>query len=148
MILEEIIQLYASYSDQSYSEHIDILSEQLTETKRLLDSIAESINLSEQSIRDIESMTGISSVDKSLLISSHLDYLNSAKSQRLNLMDKYMNLDKQLKLARSIEIVAAPSDVTVPVGPRRTLIVTVAGMLGLMMGIFAAFLREGLSRRE
>jgi len=45
-----------------------------------------------------------------------------------------------------VEVVEAPVVPTEPVKPRRLMIISVAGMLGLMVGIFAAFLKEGLER--
>lgn len=143
-LLEGMALLFGSRSNQSYSEQRSLLMEQLAATNQLLDSVEASINLTHQAMAEIESATGVSPLEKSLLLSYKLDYLQNAESQRLSLMDRSMNLQKQLRLMKSIEIVEAPVEPTEPVKPRRGLIVIVAGMLGLMLGVFGAFLREAL----
>ena len=108
----------------------------------------ESINQTRQAMKEIEGATGVSPLEKSLLLSYKLDYLQNAESQRLSLMDRYMNLQKQLMLMKSLEMVEAPAVPLQPVKPKRTLILAVAGMLGLMLGVFAAFLRDALSKEQ
>lgn len=147
-LLEGMVLLFISRSNQSYSEQRSLLMEQLAAINQLLDSVEASINLTHQAMAEIESATGVSPLEKSLLLSYKLDYLQNAESQRLNLMDRSMNLQKQLMLMKSVEIVEAPVEPTEPVKPRRVLIVIVAGMLGLMLGIFGAFVREALGREE
>ncbi|MDM7934092.1 MAG: GNVR domain-containing protein [Methanothrix sp.] len=145
-IAEGIVILYASRSNQSYTEQREILMERLEATRQLLDSVEESLNQTRRSMEEVEETEGVSSLEKSLLLSYKLDYLQAAASQRLSLMDRYLDLQKQLRLLKPVEIVERPSEPLYPVRPKRTLIVAVAGMLGLMAGIFAAFLREGLEK--
>lgn len=147
-ILREMVSLFEDRSNQSYTEQRGLLLEQLSATNQLLDSVEESINQTHQAMKEIEGATGVSSLEKSMLLSYKLDYLQNAESQRLGLMDRYMNLHKQLILMKSLEIVEAPAVPLQPVKPRRMLIVGVAGMLGLMLGVFAAFLRVALRREE
>jgi uncharacterized protein involved in exopolysaccharide biosynthesis len=147
-ILEEMVDLFAERSNQSYSEQKGIIMEQLAANRQLLDSVDESINQTRQALSVIESAQGVSPLEKSLLLSYKLAYLQTAESQRLSLMDRCMSLEKQLRLMRTVEVTNAPAQSPEPVKPRRLLIVTVAGMLGLMLGVFAAFLRESLSRSK
>lgn len=147
-ILREMVSLFEDRSNQSYTEQRGLLLEQLSATNQLLDSVEESINQTHQAMKEIEGATGVSQLEKNLLLSYKLDYLQNAESQRLSLMDRSMNLQKQLRLMKPVEIVDAPVEPAEPVKPRRALIVIVAGMLGLMLGVFAAFLREALRREE
>lgn len=147
-ILEGMVLLFVSRSNKSYSEQRSLLMERLSATNQLLDSVEASINLTHQAMEEIESATGVSPLEKSLLLSYKLDYLQNAESQRLSLMDRQMDLTRQLRLMKPTEIVEAPAEPTAPVKPRRALIITVAGMLGLMLGVFVAFLREALQKRE
>jgi len=43
-----------------------------------------------------------------------------------------------------IEILSPPSESKIPVGPKRALIIAIAGIIGLFGGIFAAFLKNNL----
>lgn len=75
-----------------------------------------------------------------------LDILNGKESQRSALMDRRMELDKQLLLIRNLEIVQPAREPISPIWPRKALIISIAGMVGLMAGLLGAFLREGLTR--
>jgi len=52
-----------------------------------------------------------------------------------------------LLLIRNLEIVQPAREPISPIWPRKALIIAIAGMLGLMAGVLAAFLREGLGGR-
>jgi uncharacterized protein involved in exopolysaccharide biosynthesis len=58
-----------------------------------------------------------------------------------------MELQKQLLLIRNLEVIQPPREPISPVWPRKALIIAIAGMLGLMGGVLAAFLQEGLGGR-
>jgi len=68
------------------------------------------------------------------------------ESRRASLMNEYLSLKKELDFMENAKILAVSEEPTEPVKPRRLMIISVAGMLGLMVGIFAAFLKEGLER--
>jgi uncharacterized protein involved in exopolysaccharide biosynthesis len=68
------------------------------------------------------------------------------ESRRSALLDRVLDLQKQLELLKHLEVISPPGEPVSPIWPRKTLIVGIGGMLGLMVGILAAFLREELGR--
>ena len=87
-----------------------------------------------------------SSLQAEIGFSRSMDRLNNMDSRRSALLDRVLDIQKQLELLKHLEIVSPPVEPVSPRWPRKTLIVGIGGMLGLMVGILAAFLREELGR--
>jgi uncharacterized protein involved in exopolysaccharide biosynthesis len=143
-IVEEIVRLFASRSNESYIEAKTILDDQLASTQERLASVEERINQTREALENLEKAQGSSQVEDELRVSRTLDLLSSEDSRRSALVDRYLDLQKQLDLLKPMELVQPPKMPIAPIWPQRLVIVTVAGTLGLMVGILAAFLREGL----
>jgi len=104
------------------------------------------INQTREALKEIEERSGSSAVQAEMRFSRTLDILNGKESQRSALLDRRMELQKQLLLIRNLEIVQPARKPISPVGPRKAMIIAIAGMVGLMAGLLGAFLREGLTR--
>jgi uncharacterized protein involved in exopolysaccharide biosynthesis len=144
--VENIIWLYANRSADSYNKHRKILTDQLAVTQERLKGIDMQINQTSGALQDIQDSSSSSEVQAEMRFSRTLDRLNGIENQRSALIDKSLDLQKQLELIRNLEVVQPAREPVSPIGPRKALIVAIAGMLGLMAGIFAAFLREGLGK--
>jgi len=141
-----MIWLYANRSEVSYNRQKKILSDQLAVTLQRLDVIDLEINQTQEALQGIQDLTGSSAVQGEMQFSRTLDRLNGMQTQRSALIDRRLELQKQLVLIRNLEVVQPATEPVSPIGPRKDLIVAIGGMLGLMVGIFAAFLREWLGR--
>jgi LPS O-antigen subunit length determinant protein (WzzB/FepE family) len=141
--IEKMIWLYANRSEDSYYRHKKILSDQLAVTLQRLDVINLEINQTQEALQEIQDSTGSSAVQGEMQFSRTLDRLSGMQNQRSTLIDRSLDLQKQLVLIRNLEVVQLAKEPVSPIGPRKALIVAIGGMLGLMIGIFAAFLREG-----
>jgi len=144
--IEKMIWLYANRSEVSYNRQKKILSDQLAVTLQRLDVIDLEINQTQEALQGIQDLTGSSAVQGEMQFSRTLDRLNGMQTQRSALIDRRLELQKQLVLIRNLEVVQPATEPVSPIGPRKDLIVAIGGMLGLMVGIFAAFLREWLGR--
>jgi len=146
MAIEKIVQLYANRSEDSYNKQKKILTDQLADTQERLDAIYMEINQTSESLQDLQDSSVSSTVQAEMRFSRTLDILNGKETQRNALMDHRRDLQKQLVLIRPQKVVQPVREPISPIGSRTTLILAIAGMLGLIVGIFAAFLREGLWR--
>jgi uncharacterized protein involved in exopolysaccharide biosynthesis len=144
--IEKMIQLYANRSEDSYNRQKKILSDQLAVTVQRLDIIDLEINQTSQALQGIQESIGSSAVQGEMQFSRTLDRLNGMQTQRSALIDRRLELQKQLELIRNLEVVQPAREPVNPIGPRRIMIVAIGGMLGMMIGIFAAFLREALEK--
>jgi len=147
--VETMIEHYSALSQNSYNKQKKILEDQLANTQQRIEVINLEINQTREALQEIEETSGSSTaVQAEMRFSRTLDILNGKESQRSALMDRRMELDKQLLLIRNLEIVQPAKEPISPIWPRKALIVGIAGILGLMVGVMAAFLREGLARPE
>jgi uncharacterized protein involved in exopolysaccharide biosynthesis len=141
-----MIRLYANRSEASYNKQKKILADQLAVTLERLDVIDLEINQTQEALQGIQETTGSSAVQGEMQFSRTLDRLNGMQTQRSALIDRSLDLQKQLVLIRNLEVVQPAREPVSPIWPRKAMIVAIGGILGLMVGIFAAFLREGLGR--
>lgn len=145
-IVEMMIQHYANRSEDSYNRQKEILSDQLDDTMRRLDAIDREMNQTQELFPGMPELSISSGVEGDLQFSRALYRLESMQTRRSALIDRRLELQKQLVMIRNLEVVLPATEPISPIGPRKVLIVAVAGMLGLMVGIFAAFLREWQGR--
>jgi len=145
--VEIMIERYSDLSENSYNKQKKILEDQMANTEQRLEVIDMEINQTREALKEIEESTGSSAVQAEMRFSRTLDILNGKESQRSALLDRRMELQKQLLLIRNLEVIQPPREPISPVWPRKALIVAIAGMLGLMAGVLAAFLQEGLGGR-
>lgn len=71
-----------------------------------------------------------------------LESYNDAGEAIAGTVEKRLSLEATLKSIQQMEVLAESRKSSEPIGPARTLIVVLAGMLGLMGGVFFAFFME------
>ena len=146
VIVEKMILLYANLSELSYNRYKMILSDELAATQERMNIIDLDINQTKNALQDLQNDSSSSAVQAEISFSRALDRLNGMQSQRSALIDRSLGLQRQLELLRHLDVVQPAREPMVPIGPRRVLMVVIAGTLGLMVGIFTAFLRESLGK--
>lgn len=144
MAVEKMIWLYAKRSENSYQQNKNVLSNELNATKERLDVLEMGLNLTLETLTDMQDSSDPSSMQTELRFSRALDYLSGMETQHSALIDRSLDLQKQLMILRHVDVVQMVREPDSPIAPRRTLIMAIAGIVGLMIGIFAAFLRESL----
>lgn len=154
-IVEKMVELFKERSSASYQQYRQLLAGQLDAVRTRLSSVEADIKKTREVLSAIESTTGISSVEKDLRRSRTLEYLQSEESQRIELLDRYLALQKEINELKNVQVIRGAREPVYPVKPNKKLNVALAGMLGLMSGIFMAFILEyfqhnplDLSKRE
>lgn len=145
--METIVLLYANRSNESYNEQRNALSRQLKATEERLNTMNMQINLTMDALMKIEGSSSSSDVQSEMRFSRTLDRLSSMETQRLAMIESSQDLQKQLDLLKPLVVVQPAKEPVSPIGPRKASILAIAGALGLVLGIFAAILREGLAGR-
>lgn len=146
MLVDGIVLLFINRTEESNKKK-KILIERLASAQKTLDLLDTDINQTREALKSLENSSDLSPIDKELTISRKMEYLKGVESERMTWFDSYLSLQVQLDLSRSAEVVKPAAEPESPVKSQRSLILAVAGMLGLIIGIFAAFLREMLWRR-
>ncbi|WP_353928806.1 Wzz/FepE/Etk N-terminal domain-containing protein [Desulfofundulus kuznetsovii] len=154
-IVEKMVELFKERSEPSYQQHRQLLANQLNSVRTRLSAIETDIKKTREVLNAIESASGISPVEKDLRRSRTLEYLQSEESQRIELLDRYLALQKEINELKNVQVIRGAREPVYPVKPNKKLNVALAGMLGLMSGIFMAFILEyfqhnplDLSKRE
>lgn len=146
--VDMMVSLYANRSMDSYNKNKRILSDQLAEVQGSIKSKDLEIDLSREALENIRNSPGSSDVQAEMRFSRTLDRLGEMETQRYALMDRSLDLQKQLELLKHLEVVQPAKEPISPIGPRKILILAIGGMLGLLIGLFVAFLLESLEGRS
>lgn len=142
--VEMMVSLFANRSMDSYDRNKRILSSQLAEVQESIKSKDMEIDLAHEALEGIRNSTGSSDVQ----FSRTLDRLGEMETQRYALMDRSLDLQKQLELLKHLEVVQPAREPVSPIRPRKVLILAIGGMLGLFAGLLSAFLWETLEGRS
>lgn len=144
--VETMIERYSVLSQNSYGKQKKILEDQLADAEQRLAIINKEINQTYEAFQGLQNSSSSLSGEAELRFSRTIDLLSGKETQRSALMDRHIDLQRQLQLLRNLEIVQPAREPISPIWPRKALIVGIAGILGLMAGVLAAFLREGLAK--
>ena len=147
-IIQGIIQQFSNLSEESYNRQTNILSNQLANTNVNLEILNRDVNESRVLLKNIQNnMLNESPQQNELRFSQMIEYLPIEEKNRQDQLNLVLDLQKQLTLARHLKIVQEPRVPLIPDQSQKIIIVAVAGILGLIIGIFTAFLRDWLRRR-
>lgn len=145
--VEMMVQRYANRSEESYYRQKSILTSQLEDLYKRLNVTDMNINSTQMTLmNNIEGSSDSSSVQSEMRFSRALDLLSEMQTQRSSLIDRIQDLENKTDLLRHIDIIQPATEPANPIGPRRALNMAIAGILGLMLGILAAFIKEWLGR--
>jgi len=144
--VEKLILLYANRSKDSYTRYEKILSNQLATTQERLNILDMEINQTLGALQNMQNPSSSSASQAEIGIYRVLDRLSGMETQHSALADKRLDLQRQIMLLRHLEVISPAGYPLSPIWPRRVLIIGIGGMLGLMVGILAAFLREELGK--
>lgn len=145
--VEMMVSLFANRSLDSYDINKRILTGQLAEVQESIKSKDMEIDLAYEALEGIRNSSGSSDVQSEMRFSRTLDRLGDMETQRYALMDRSLDLQKQLELLKHLEVVQPAKEPVSPIRPRKVLILAIGGMLGLLAGLLGAFLWESLGGR-
>jgi len=148
LILTTMVHLLVNRSEDNYNKYKFHLTERLAVVEENLRVLEGDLNKTREVLRNLDSLPGISQEQLELSHSRTLEYLRNEETIRSDLINERLSLRRQLDLLENTRIIAFSEVPTKPVAPRRVMIISVAGMLGLMLGVFAAFLREALGSEQ
>lgn len=143
--IERIIQTFTEQGTISFQNQKSLLTNQMEIMKTRLNILEKDITQTREVLASIENAPGISSVERDLRRSKTLEYLQSEESQRIELIDKIMSLQKEINILKNVEIIQKPWEPDKPVRPRKALNTVIASFLGLMFGVLTTFMVEYFS---
>jgi uncharacterized protein involved in exopolysaccharide biosynthesis len=131
VLLNELIAHFNERTDDQYERSIELLNDAFQRTEGELQDIEKNIDQA----RELLENTSTSQIQQARL----LDTLSRFLEQRDKLLEKKLQSKQKLIRIEHMEVLEKPKAPSSPVRPRKKLNITVAGILGLMVGGFAAF---------
>lgn len=143
-IVKAMVELFVERNKDSYNKHNKVLYDDLASTRERLEAIEMDLSQTREALEELSNAPGDPMSDNEIRVTRTLDLLNSQESKRSSLLDHELDLQKQLTLLRHLEVIQEVREPVSSVKSKTLQMGGVAGIVGLMIGIFAAFIREGL----
>lgn len=131
VLLNELIAQFEEKTKEQYERSIELLNKDLQNT----DGELQEINKSIAHTREILENTSASQLQQAGL----LDTLSRFLEQRDKLSERKLKTEQKLNSIEGMEVLERPEAASSPMRPNKKLNIVVAGMLGLMVGVFMAF---------
>lgn len=145
-IIEQMVAIYTNLSLKDYTNHEKLISQQLATINQQLKEKEEELNLAKKFITTLENDPGIDETKKEIRTNEVYNYLREIDSQRIALLDRYLSLQKEKDALEHVKVINPVRIPQYPVAPQKKIIVAVAMVLGLMMGLFIAFVQDYFTR--
>ncbi|MGM0502005.1 MAG: Wzz/FepE/Etk N-terminal domain-containing protein [Bacillota bacterium] len=141
--LEELLELFTTDSQAEFKRRLQQREEYLTEVKNQLAEVNNDINDKQNAYQELVN-SDLSTTDKVILNNDFTNKLNKLKELRLSLIDQKNDLLEKINEMQKSKLINEPIENSNPIKPNKKLIVVIAGVLGIMLAIFAAFGKEFL----
>lgn len=136
-ILNELLSVFKQKAASGFDRQMELTRSELKRLNAELAELDKNIENTKDALKKIENAADGLTVE--LQRSRLLDALSRFQDQRNKLLDKKLSLEQILNSNKGIEVIEKPTIPTAPVRPRKKLNIAVGGLLGLMVGVFAAF---------
>jgi uncharacterized protein involved in exopolysaccharide biosynthesis len=138
VLLNKLIAQFEEKTKEQYERSIELLNKDLQNT----DGELQEINKSIAHTREILENTSASQLQQAGL----LDTLSRFLEQRDKLSERKLKTEQKLNSIEGMEVLERPEAASSPMRPNKKLNIVVAGMLGLMVGVFMAFIVDYFRR--
>jgi len=138
VLLNKLIAQFEEKTKEQYERSIELLNKDLQNT----DGELQEINKSIAHTREILENTSASQLQQAGL----LDTLSRFLEQRDKLSERKLKTEQKLNSIEGMEVLERPEAASSPMRPNKKLNIVVAGMLGLMIGVFGAFIVDYFRR--
>lgn len=136
--LEKLILIYKEESHQEFKEQLKQKKESIFELKKELTNLKKEIKQRQNSYQDLIK-SDLSTTDKVILTNDFTNQLNKLKELRVKLIKDKNALAEEINDMSKLKVINPPLASSQPIEPNKRLILAIAGVLGLMLGVFAAF---------
>lgn len=138
VLLNKLIAQFEEKTKEQYERSIELLNKDLQNT----DGELQEINKSIAHTREILENTSASQLQQAGL----LDTLSRFLEQRDKLSERKLKAEQKLNSIEGMEVLERPEAASSPVRPNKKLNIILAGMLGLMVGVFGVFIVDYFRR--
>ncbi|WP_273484047.1 hypothetical protein [Desulforamulus ruminis] len=141
-IIEKMIEIFIKESEKDYKNHLKLINEQLTIVNQQLKEKDEQLKVVKNIIRKIEKSPDPLTLKGELSINNLYNYLKEANSERITLLDHYLALQKESYALQPVKIMNAVRIPQYPFSTKKSVIIALGSVLGILIGVFAGFLYD------
>ena len=143
LILEKLITLFKQDSIEEYNKRLEHKKEYLKEIRNELENLTQEIERKKETFNSLIN-SDLSTTDKIILNNDFTNKLNKLRELKSSLISKKNEVLSEINKINNVAIINQPVESDEPIKPNKKLILAIAGVLGLMFGIFAAFIEDFL----
>ncbi|OQB14686.1 MAG: LPS O-antigen length regulator [Candidatus Omnitrophica bacterium ADurb.Bin205] len=137
-----IIKPLIAQGQEMYLKRVSLINARLKELNGEISSLEEDISRVQSLITGMPKINNISQQDISVRIILLQNSLSNYESNLNALRNQRGELELSLANAREFKVFSQPFRPENPIAPKKTQIIILAGLAGLMLGVFLAFLKE------
>ncbi len=142
MLHDVIIKPLIAQGQEMYLKRVSLINARLKELNGEISSLEEDISRVQSLITGMPKINNISQQDISVRIILLQNSLSNYESNLNALRNQRGELELSLANAREFKVFSQPFRPENPIAPKKTQIIILAGLAGLMLGVFLAFLKE------
>ncbi len=137
VILNKITDCFIEQVSVEFEQQQNLIDSELKRIEAEIAEVNSNIKLNRELLKNISTSEMSNAVEVQQV--RLLDTLASFSNQREGLMDKKLKLEQELESNKDAEVIEQAAASSSPVRPRKKLNIALAGVIGLMIGVFAAF---------
>jgi len=144
VLLNKLITQFEEKTEEQYERARELLDKDLQNAKKELQEINKSITQTRDLLEKIsnDELSSTSAIYQAGL----LDTLSRFLEQRDKLSERKLQTEQRLNSIEEMEVLEKPEVLPTPVRPNKKLNIVMASMLGLMIGVFGAFIVDYFRR--
>ncbi|MCK8827678.1 Wzz/FepE/Etk N-terminal domain-containing protein [Natroniella acetigena] len=145
LVLDSLIELFRSDSQERFGRNQARIERSLEQVEIEVARLEEGLVEREDRIDQLLTAEELSTADKIILSNEFGSKINDLEQLRYSLLEREYELEEKLDAMEEMQVINQPIVSDNPVAPNKKLNLAIAGVLGLMLGVFVAFMKEFLS---
>ncbi|GAB6137366.1 YveK family protein [Halanaerobaculum tunisiense] len=140
-VVSKLIELFSADSLAKFKEEKEVVAENLAGVKAEIKDLETQIQETTNQFNNLKKLD-LSTSDRIILNNNLTNKLQMMKSSKRSLVEKKYELRNKINSMESVTVVNQPIKPETPIKPNKKLNLAIAGVLGLMIGVFIAFIME------
>ncbi|MCK8816310.1 Wzz/FepE/Etk N-terminal domain-containing protein [Natroniella sulfidigena] len=141
-IFDGLIELFEMESKQRFEENQDRIESNLQEVEGRIAELEREIQEREERIGMLLEAEDLSTTEKVILSNDFSGRMRDLEEVKLSLFEQKYEIQEELGDMEEMRVLNQPFVPDDPVAPNKKLNLAIAGVLGLMLGVFVAFAKE------
>ncbi|AGB42264.1 capsular polysaccharide biosynthesis protein [Halobacteroides halobius DSM 5150] len=143
LVIDKLIEQYKNNSLVEFNQNRKLKEERLAAIKDEIKNLKARINQTRSVLNNLTE-TKLSTVDQVVLNNDLIGKLQAMNQMKSSLINQKYSLINKLNDMQAMQVINEPVKPKIPIKPNKKLNIAIAAVLGLMIGVFAAFLLEFL----